>query len=46
MLAVEVPALATTSLRNDCRRQAETMLALCVACEVLWAPENLRAVVV
>jgi len=31
---------------NDCRRQMETMLALCVVCKVLCIPENFRAAVV
>ena len=42
MPAVKVPGPVTT-LPHDCRRQMETMLALCVAYEVLWAPENFRA---
>src|SRR4051812_33368318 len=46
MLAVTVLAPVTALLRNDCRRQMETMLALCVAYEVLCTPDNFRAAIV
>jgi len=46
MLAVALLAPVTTLLGNDCQRQMETMLALCVAREVLCTPDNFCAAVV